>query len=171
MWLRLSHFRLSLLIPFGLWGISQGDDVGLAAQCAFHWPSLPRQGLLPDCAYQITVLTPRLATAYLQYSRTSEEEWGCNTGGGKASESLSEENCPLEALGVFFFSRNSQKKTSERCLLEALGFFRGLDWSFPFVVAPPFPSETICKWLQTFLGGWCLFSQFLNLFSFSFALT
>ena len=25
-----------------------------------------------------------------------------------------EENCPLEALRVFFFSRNSHKKTSER---------------------------------------------------------
>ena len=43
-----------------------------------------------------------------------EEERRCNTRGGKASESLSEENCPLEALRGFFFSRNSHRKTSER---------------------------------------------------------
>ena len=43
-----------------------------------------------------------------------EEERRWNTRGGKASESLSEENCPLEALRVFFFSRNSHRKTSER---------------------------------------------------------
>ena len=35
--------------------------------------------------------------------RFVEEERRCNTRGGKASESLSEENCPLEALGVFSF--------------------------------------------------------------------
>ena len=43
-----------------------------------------------------------------------EEERRCNTRGGKTSESLSEENCPLEALRGYFFSRNSHKKTSER---------------------------------------------------------
>ena len=43
-----------------------------------------------------------------------EEERRCNTRGGKTSESLSEENCPLEALRGYFFFRNSHKKTSER---------------------------------------------------------
>ena len=43
-----------------------------------------------------------------------EEERRCNTRGGNVSESLSEENCPLEALRAFFFSRNSHRKTSER---------------------------------------------------------
>ena len=65
-----------------------------------------------------------------------EEERRCNTRGGEASESFSEENCPLEALRGFFFSGNFRE-----VLLEALGFVRGLDWSFPFVVAPPFPLE------------------------------
>ena len=65
-----------------------------------------------------------------------------NTRGGKPSESPSEENCPLEALRGSFLSRNSlRKKNLREVLLEALGFFRGLNWSFPFVVAPPLPLE------------------------------
>ena len=43
----------------------------------------------------------KLRTQYLN-NKSIEEERRCNTRGGKASESLSEENCPLEALRVFF---------------------------------------------------------------------
>ena len=51
-----------------------------------------------------------------QFNPPIEEERRCTSRGGKASESLSEENCPLEALRVFFFffSRNSHRKTSKR---------------------------------------------------------
>ena len=34
--------------------------------------------------------------------RNLKKERRCNTRGGKAKKSLSEENCPLEALRVFF---------------------------------------------------------------------
>ena len=55
-----------------------------------------------------------------------EEERRCNTRGGKASESLSEENCPLEALRVFLFSKNShRKKKPPRRPLRGSGFFSG----------------------------------------------
>ena len=66
-----------------------------------------------------------------------------------SSESLSEENCPLEALRGSFFSRNSHKENLRDVLLEALGFFfRGLNWSFPFVVAPPFSSKLLLKMVR-----------------------
>ena len=79
------------------------------------------------------------ATAWLQavmrHQSKIEEEQRCNTRGGKASESLSEENCPLEALRGFSFLGTPTGKPPRG------PFFRGLDWSFPFVVAPPFPLD------------------------------
>ena len=60
-------------------------------------------------------------------------------GGATPEVSLSEENCPLEALRGSLCSWISHRKTSERSSQRLWDFFRGLDWSFPFIVAPPFP--------------------------------
>ena len=55
-----------------------------------------------------------LGQAHVCRAPLFEEERRCNTRGGKASESLSEEDCPLEALRGYLFSSNSHWKTCER---------------------------------------------------------
>ena len=69
-------------------------------------------------------MTKQVALAIPQEG-SFEEEQRCKTRGGKASESLSEENCPLEALRGFFFSRNSPTGKPLRGPLRGSGIFSG----------------------------------------------
>ena len=67
---------------------------------------------------------PKLPTGLLLFQQF-EEERRCNTRGGKPSESLSEENCPLEALG-FFSSLECPTAKPSRGPLRGSGIFFGV---------------------------------------------